>query len=69
MLVLTCRNIYRKRVALRKHDASFTVTQCISYRRSLKLVQVETPPPRIVFQQPHVENSAIQESPSQLQTR
>lgn len=42
ILVLTCRNIYRKRVALRKHGASSTIVQCISYRCRLKLVRVES---------------------------
>lgn len=40
VMVLTCRNVYRKRAALKKHGANSTVVQCISYRCRLKLVRV-----------------------------
>lgn len=67
ILVLTCRNIYRKRVALRKHGTSSTVVQCISYRCRVKLVPVETTsriepqhrPERIHCESPSVASATV----------
>lgn len=46
LLVLTCRNVYRRRAVLKKHDASSAVVHCISYRCRLKLVRVVERPPQ-----------------------